>query len=90
MGSVRLLVPYGSYEERMAAEEVRKALSNVGDVMFDPPASVGATEGTFYMYGDDADRLFEDIKRSLEGIDVPRGTSAVIVGEGEPRKVELR
>jgi hypothetical protein len=71
MGEVRLDVPYGSYEERMAAEEMRKTLSGVGDVMFDPPASVGATKGTIYMYGPDADQLFEDIKAALAG-DSPR------------------
>lgn len=88
MGEVRVFVPYGTYDERMAAEELRKRLAAVGDVMFDPPAGAGEVQGTFYMYGD-ADQLFEKIKSSLEGTQIPTGTSAVIFGEGEPKEVQL-
>jgi hypothetical protein len=85
MASVSLEVPLpggGTHEQRMAVEELRKALTPaVGDPMVDY-ASESAS--LWIGGGDDANELLEQIKSALEGVQIPPGTTALIEGERVP------
>jgi hypothetical protein len=89
MASVSLEVPLpggGTHEQRMAVEELRKALA---PVVGDPMVDFGNDSASLWIGGDDADQLLEQIKGSLEGVQIPPGTTALVQGEGDSKRVEL-